>query len=118
MACGSGPIGNSGVATKTDIVDLTSDEAADLCEYIFSLLEQPARDVDCGAGRIVTVGINAEDVVEGIANCADDLQAVDASCSATVGEFETCFEDSASASDEVICSPDLIPNCSNVAPCI
>lgn len=116
-ACGS-DIGNSGVDTGKDIVDVTPDEAADLCAYLIGLSEQPERDVDCGNGQIVTVGINPEDVDSAITKCVTQLETVDDSCSATVGDFERCFEVSASASDEQICSPDLPPSCLPVAPCL
>ena len=120
-ACGGGDgssIGNSGVPTGVEIVDVTPDEAQALCEYIIGLLEQPERQVDCGNGQVVTVGINPENVDSSIAKCVMQLEMVPGSCTATVGDFETCFEVSASASDAQICSPDLPPSCSPVAPCI
>ena len=117
IGCGSDPIGHSGVSTNTDIVDLTDAEAMDLCVYIYELSEQPARELDCG-DRVITVGIDPEDVPEGIATCVAQFAALDDSCDATVGQFERCFEESAVASDEVICSPDLIASCIPVARCL
>ena len=45
-----------------------------------------------GAGQIVTVGLNPEDVESAIGKCVTQLQMVGASCTATVGDFEACFE--------------------------
>jgi hypothetical protein len=117
VGCEADPIGHSGVSSKTAVVDLTDAEAMALCNYIFELTEQPEREVDCGDGRSISVGVNPEDVAEGIAMCVAQFAGLDASCVATVGEFERCFEESAAASDDVICSPDLIPSCFPVARC-
>lgn len=117
IGCGSAPIGHSGIATDTAVVDLTPDEALKLCEYIKGLPEQPEREVDCGNGQIVTVGIDPEDVDAAIQRCVEDIATLDASCMATVGETERCYEDSANATDEVICSPELIASCLPVARC-
>lgn len=112
------PIGHSTLPIDKKISHLSIDEAMSLCEYIIGIQEQPTRDVDCGDNRVVTVGIDPEDVADSISACISQIQNIDESCAADVGDFEMCFEASAHASDELICSPDLPPSCVPVARCI
>lgn len=121
FACGGGS-GNagSGVSANVELLDITADEAADVCDYIINLQEQPEREVDCGDGTTVTVGTTAAEAAEDIADCTADLQVVTADCVATVGDIEACFEDLASASDAELCDPDaqFPATCNVVIPCL
>lgn len=121
FACGGGGGGGgSGVDGNVELVDITADEAGDVCDYIINLQEQPEREVVCGDGTTITVGTSAADAAADIADCTADLQTVAVECAATVGDLEACFEDLASATDEELCDPDapLPATCAPVIPCL
>lgn len=119
FACGGGGSGGSGVDDDVALLDITADEAGDVCDYIINLAG-PEREIDCGDGTTVTVGNTPQEAEEDIADCTADIQQVPSGCEATVGDLEACFEAFADASDEELCSDDapLPPECAPVAPCL
>lgn len=107
FACGGGSGGGgSGVPSNTLLVDVTPDQAADLCEYFVNSQEQPERTIDCGGGQTITVGINPEDVAAQVADCTSGLQTdVTDGCDVTVGQAEDCFDALGALTDAQLCDP-------------
>jgi hypothetical protein len=109
FACGGGD-GGSGVDSGTLLAELEPDESDAVCEGIFAA-DVDAREIDCGDGTTITV---EEPTQEDIDDCADSLDSIGVEfpdCTATVGEFEACFDDLLAASDDELCDGGLPASC-------
>jgi hypothetical protein len=101
VSCGGGSSSGSGVDEAKTLAELSDGELADICEYRVGLEQSPQREVDCGDGQTITVGLDAEDVQGAIDECVSFMPP--ATCTATVGEVETCFETIAGFTDDELC---------------
>jgi hypothetical protein len=72
---------SSGVAPTTPIAALTQAESTSLCEFIVEEQGGAGHVEECGDGFTITT--------ETVAECMSGL--VGASCTATVADFEACF---------------------------
>jgi hypothetical protein len=104
-ACGGGD-GNSdgsGVDGGKQIVDLTSTELADVCEYLTMVL--PERTISCPEGPFT--------VAEGgYAECVDDygmIASESPDCTLTVSQTEACVEALAAFTDAQWCNLEALP---------
>jgi hypothetical protein len=105
FACGggSGDGGDIGVDGDKTLGELNATEARNVCEYLADSAG-PARTVMCMDGTTVMVEATSE---ADIAECATDLEAVDAACTVTVDQAQACFDALADLSDEeAFCSDD------------
>jgi hypothetical protein len=98
FACGggSGGGGNIGVDGDKTLGELNATEARNVCEYLADA-QGPARTVTCMDGSTHTVTAPSE---AQLAECATELEMVDAACTVTVAQAQACFDAIADLSDE------------------
>lgn len=116
FACGGGGGGGggSGVDQNKLIVDVSSAEATDMCEFIVS--NAPAfHDVTCSDGTMGTAGFETPaDEDAAVADCVDTFTGAATqvpNCTATVGEVEDCFVALFTQTDAELCTGDDPPEC-------
>jgi hypothetical protein len=78
---GGGGSTSSGVDPAKLVVDLTTDEYSAFCEWSIEL--------QGGAGHVESCGDGFDITIFSVAECVANLEA--ATCTATVGEMETCI---------------------------
>lgn len=82
-ACGGGSSG-SGISSSKKLADLSTEESRKLCEYDIKVEKGP-RTVTCDDG-------STHDVEDASVCASVEGAPVGASCTATVGDAEDCFE--------------------------
>lgn len=96
-ACGGDDDGGSGIPDSKVVGTLTASEAMSVCLELSASF--PERTVDCGGGLTITVGIDS----------ADCNEAPPATCTATVGQFRTCFDALGDYTDAQWCDENTAP---------
>ena len=69
------------------------------------------RDIDCDGDGVDDVSVEQSDAAD-IADCADNLDDIalnSPDCDATVGDFNDCFDDLTTATDDEICDETFLP---------
>jgi len=100
-ACGGG---TSGVSSDTLVVDLDASGETTVCDYIASKSTMHA--ATCSDGSTIT--LDAQTVGMCLARL-DDTIANHPSCTATVGDAESCIDAVAALTDADLCAGDLVP---------
>ncbi|MBA3458236.1 MAG: hypothetical protein H0T42_34460 [Deltaproteobacteria bacterium] len=103
LACGSDD--SSGVAGSKKLVELSTTEIGDLCDYTSDVQGGYGTSKVCGDGITVTVPARA--------SCISRLEATAASCTATVDTAEACAE----AVGEDLCKLLSEPKCAFALQC-
>jgi hypothetical protein len=100
-ACGGG---TSGVSSDTLVVDLDASGETTVCDYIAS--KSTAHAATCSDGSTIT--LDAQTVGMCLARL-DDTIANHPSCTATVGDAESCIDAVAALTDADLCAGNLVP---------
>ena len=97
FACGGDD--GSGVEPALPLGTLADVDIDAICTYAASL----SRTVDCDSFETEST--------TSVADCVDLVNGLSETCEATVGDFETCFEDLAAQSDEDVCALEVPTSC-------
>ena len=100
-ACGGG---TSGVSSDTLVVDLDASGETTVCDYIAS--KSTTHAATCSDGSTIT--LDAQTVGMCLARLADTI-ANHPSCTATVGDAESCIDAVAALTAAELCAGNLVP---------